>query len=490
MGFYGNLKIRNKLILGFATVVSMALTIGIIGYFQIQNLNGAANYLFERGVKPTEYIGDIAVNFERMRINLRDYIQASDLIQKNYYEDKITKFHSRIENAEKKLEPTLSDQEAKKLFAELNKAHLEYHPHFNRIMELSKLGKATEAMRYLKSDDVEIAEGNEIDAIENMQIYLLANSKKNYDLNTATTSTTGRIVIGLAIAVSLLAAIMAFIITRSIESPLRRVLDALLKHQESAKEKSRLVEAIANGNLNQEVTIAQPLDIPVDKLSKDETGLLLSAVVGMSTVQSALDQSFARMTATLRQNREQETLYREQETIRDWFRSGQNQLNTILRGDKSIGELTQRTLTFLTEYIGAKVGVFYLYEEAESTIRIASSYAIPLSKLKSERIQPAEEGLAGQAVLMRKRICLKSAPPGYLSINSGIGEAEPVNIVVQPLMYNSRLFGVLEIGSFNIFSDNDLEFLNQSTEGIAIALSVNMSRQDLHGLVRANSGSG
>ena len=84
MNIYANLKIRNKLILGFAAVVFMAFALGIFGYFQIYTLNSAANFLFERGVKPVEYIGDIAINFERLRINLRDFIQAKDQVQHDY----------------------------------------------------------------------------------------------------------------------------------------------------------------------------------------------------------------------------------------------------------------------------------------------------------------------------------------------------------------------------------------------------------------------
>jgi len=206
-------------------------------------------------------------------------------------------------------------------------------------------------------------------------------------------------------------------------------------------------------------------------------------------IQYTVDQGFAKMTGSLRHNREQEIEYRAQqekysaeELLRDWFKNGQSELNTIMRGEKSTAELTDQTLIFLTEYIGAGVGVFYTFDEKESTLQIAASYAFTRRKRLNERIALGE-GLAGQAALERKMICLNNAPPEYLPIGSAMGEAEPVNIVVLPLIHNDALAGILEFGSFKIFSDKELAFLNQSMEGIAIALGVNKSRQRVNELL-------
>jgi CheY-like chemotaxis protein/signal transduction histidine kinase len=266
-----------------------------------------------------------------------------------------------------------------------------------------------------------------------------------------------------------LAISLALVITRRIVNPLQIVLDAVGKLQEGGKEKARLVEAIANGDLNQEFTSVEPLRIETDKASHDETGILLKAVVGMSETLHALDQAFARMAQALRRNKEQESL-------QDWFKNGQNELNTVLRGEKSTTELTEQALSFLAEYLGAGVGVMYVYNEEQSTLQITASYAFIRRKRLNDRIALGE-GLAGQAARERKTICLTTAPPDYLPISSGIGEAQPVNIVALPLLHNDTLTGVLEIGSFKRFSDTDLAFLDQSKDAIAIALSVNRSRQ-------------
>ena len=489
MNFYANLKIGNKLIVGFAAVVTMTFAIGIFGYYQIHSLDKADDFLFDRGVKPVEYIGDIAADFQRVRVNIRELIHASGQKLNEYYEGRTKKFRAEIDDSCKKLESALPDAESKKLFATLTQARNDFSKPIDRITELAKNDKDDEAWAYLESESVAAAEKSETVAIETLQHYLVANASKISDQNTATATASGRIMLALAFGASLLAALMALLITRSVATPLRQVLDAVTSQQEGGKERARLVEAIAGGDLNREVVITEPLKIDTDRISSDEAGTLLKAIAGMSMVQYAVDQAFVRMTGSLRHNREQEIEYRAQqdryrteETLRDWFKNGLSELNTILRGEKTSAELTEQALTFLAEYLGAGVGVFYIFDDNDATLQIAASYAFTRRKRLNERIALGE-GLAGQAALERKMICLNSAPPDYLPISSALGEAEPVNIVVLPLLHNDALAGILEFGSFKLFSDNDLEFLNQSMAGIAIALSVNKSRQRVNELL-------
>jgi CheY-like chemotaxis protein len=489
MNFYANLKIGNKLIIGFSAVVLMTFTIGLFGYVQIHILDKADHVLFDKGVKPLAHIGAIAADFQRLRSNLRELILVKEQRDEEFFAGRVTKFHDEIDAGVKKLEEELPTAESRQLFAKLVQARNEFFPVTNRVMALSKLNKDNEALEYLKSSAVMAVEKAEIDAIEALEEYLVANAAKIAEQNTETATTTGRVMLTLAFGASLLAAFMAALITRSVTSPLRQVLDAVRLQQEGGKQRARLVEAIAGGDLNQDVTVVEPIKIENEQLRSDEAGTLLKAMVEMSKIQYSVDQGFARMTESLRHSRaqeteyrEQQTRYREEETLRDWFKSGQNDLNTVLRGEKTTAELTQQTLLFLAEYVGAGVGVFYTFDDRESSLQIAASYAFTRRKRLNERIALGE-GLAGQAALERKMICLNQAPPDYLPISSALGEADPINIVVLPLLRNDALTGVLELGSFKIFSDNELQFLNQSMEGIAIALSVNKSRQQVNELL-------
>jgi signal transduction histidine kinase/DNA-binding response OmpR family regulator/CHASE3 domain sensor protein len=475
MTSYSNIKIRNKLILGFSTVVLIALSIGIVGYFQIHKLDNANEYLFSKGVKPVEYIGDIMGNFQRLRSNLRESILVSEDAQNFHYEQRVLALREEIEASCKDLEKTLPDYEAKRLYKLFMLTRNNFTPHVKRIVELAKYNKDEEAFAYLKSETVVNAERAEMEAIENLQFYLVVNTEMITAQNTEAALTTGKIMLWLSFGASLLAALMALLITRSIANPLNQVLKAVLSQQESVREKARLVEAIASGDLNQEVHVAEPLSLGTEYVGEDETGVLLKAIVAMSTVQHSLDQAFADMTITLRNNRDQEAL-------QDWFTRGQNELGTILRGDKPLGELTEQILSFLIGYLDAGVGIFYVFDEKENHLHRAASYALAPLKRQSDHIALGE-GIAGQAALERKMKILHDVPPDYLSISSALGAAEPAYIVALPLVYNGVLTGLVEIGSFTSFSDDDVNFLTQIMETLAIAVSVNRSRQQVNELL-------
>jgi putative methionine-R-sulfoxide reductase with GAF domain len=168
--------------------------------------------------------------------------------------------------------------------------------------------------------------------------------------------------------------------------------------------------------------------------------------------------------------------------LRDWFKSGQNELNTILRGDKSSVELADKVLAFLISYLNAGVGVFYLYDEQDESLEIISLYAVSGGKELNGRFALGE-GLPGQVALEKKPIFLNSVPPDYLPIGSALGEADPLNIVLLPVLKNEELVGVLELGSFKMFTDNAMEFLNMSMEAVAISFSVNNSRKKVDELL-------
>ena len=260
-----------------------------------------------------------------------------------------------------------------------------------------------------------------------------------------------------------------FWIYRSVMRPLRVVMNAIGKQQQLGEEKATLAEAVAGGDLNLEVTVSEAIKLDQEQIGDDEMGMALSAVISMSEAQATLDRAFAGMTESLRNSRDEAAR-------RDHLKSGLYELNKILRIEHKTAELADEALAFIADFIGAGVGIIYLYDEEGEILQTLSTYAIS----KTGRLNwgfPLGEGLPGQVALERKMICLKAVPQDYLPITSALGQANPMNVAILPIMHNNTLAGVLEIGSFKQFSDDDFDFLQQSMEGIAIAININHSRQ-------------
>ncbi len=204
------------------------------------------------------------------------------------------------------------------------------------------------------------------------------------------------------------------------------------------------------------------LQTPVDTGGRDELGILSRSVDGMQI--------------SLRKARDENTRSVMQLKLQDWLKGGLNELNTSVRGDKSMEKMTNDALMFLSKYLKAGVSVLYIFDEKEDCLRIVANYAFTRNKRFNERIRLGE-GLAGQAARERKIICLDNIPPDYLAIASATGAAVPCAVLAVPLVIENQLFGVMEFGSFKDFSALEVDFLKQAGEALAISISANLSRE-------------
>jgi methyl-accepting chemotaxis protein len=282
-------------------------------------------------------------------------------------------------------------------------------------------------------------------------------------------------IMGIGFVAIIIGSLFGFWIYRSVLNPLRLVLGAVQTQQKQVQEKALLAEAVAGGDLTRSVTISKALELDQDQINNDEMGMVLNAVVGMSEAQVTLDRSFAEMTASLSSSRNEEIR-------RDHLKSGLYELNIILRIEQKTSEMADKSLAFIAVFLDAGVGVLYQYSENTVTLSVLSTYAISDSKRINQKFGIGE-GLVGQVARERKAICLDTVPPDYLPISSALGVSNPATVVVLPLLHNDILVGVLELGSFKRFDEDDFVFLNQALEGLAIAININNSRRMVNDLL-------
>ncbi len=81
------------------------------------------------------------------------------------------------------------------------------------------------------------------------------------------------------------------------------------------------------------------------------------------------------------------------------------------------------------------------------------------------------EGLIGQCALNKESILLSNLPGDYIKIGSGLGNANPVNLIVLPVLFEKEIKAVIELASFDTFNETHLDFLSQLTESIGIVLN-------------------
>jgi CheY-like chemotaxis protein len=88
----------------------------------------------------------------------------------------------------------------------------------------------------------------------------------------------------------------------------------------------------------------------------------------------------------------------------------------------------------------------------------------------------------GQCGLEQKTIFIKDVPSDYIKINSGLGETTPLNLVLLPVLFEDELVGVIELASFEAFSENTLNFLDQLVRSVGLVtntVKANMRTENL-----------
>jgi signal transduction histidine kinase/ActR/RegA family two-component response regulator len=149
-----------------------------------------------------------------------------------------------------------------------------------------------------------------------------------------------------------------------------------------------------------------------------------------------------------------------------------------MQGHRDLLELARLILGELTPLTAAQYGAIYLATDVvdprslrQEFTRIATYGFVKGGLTRFE----LGEGLAGQAALERKPILITDAPPGYLKVGSGLGEAAPVSVAVLPILFEDQVLGVLEIASLTRFSDVHLAFFDQFVGTIGVAINTIMA---------------
>jgi PAS domain S-box-containing protein len=163
-----------------------------------------------------------------------------------------------------------------------------------------------------------------------------------------------------------------------------------------------------------------------------------------------------------------------EEKERAWVNAGLAKFSDILRNKEShdLKELANNILSNLVKYIGANQGAIFVLEETkdkESFLTMLACYAYDRKKYIDMRIELGE-GLVGQCVLEKDTIFLTDIPSNYVHITSGLGAATPKSVLISPLLINEKVFGVLELASFDIIEPHKMEFINRLSENIASSI--------------------
>ncbi|MGD9974552.1 MAG: response regulator [Desulfatirhabdiaceae bacterium] len=247
---------------------------------------------------------------------------------------------------------------------------------------------------------------------------------------------------------------------------------------------SDAIRSIAIGDFSEKVELRSPEDVlgkavnlMVDNIRKIVIQLnriaegSLAAKIQPFSDRDQLGAALYDMTESLK-------VMRERNDRQNAIKTGQMELNKAMRGDQDVTTRANRIITFLCQYLKARIGAFYIHDKDADVLQLTGTYAYQKRKQLSNEFKKGE-GLVGQAMLENQIIQISDIPEDYVHISSGLGHSAPRNMVVVPLSLENTVKGVIELGSFHEFSPEDIQFLEEAAVSIAIAINSAQTRSKM-----------
>lgn len=185
-------------------------------------------------------------------------------------------------------------------------------------------------------------------------------------------------------------------------------------------------------------------------------------------------KSLSLLKGSISKNKEEEILRRKEDEQRRWVSEGLAMFGEILRNNHDdINELSYNVISNLVKYTDSNQGALFILNddvEYNKYFEITACYAYDRRKFAEDKIDFGE-GLIGTCALEKQTICMTDIPDSYLRITSGLGKANPRSLLLVPLNINEDNHGVIEIASFNNYSQHQIEFIEKIAESVASTIS-------------------
>jgi signal transduction histidine kinase/CheY-like chemotaxis protein/HAMP domain-containing protein len=182
----------------------------------------------------------------------------------------------------------------------------------------------------------------------------------------------------------------------------------------------------------------------------------------VAVLKDKLNEMIRNLRETTRENTEQ-----------DWLKTNLERFTRLLQGQRDLATVSSMILSELAPLLSVQHGVFYTLvaeEGQEPILRYQAGYGFKERKHLASEFRLGE-GLVGQCAQEKERILLTDVPDDYVTINSGLGESRPLNIIVLPILFEGSVRAVVELASFSRFSNTHQAFLDRLTESIGLVLN-------------------
>ena len=434
MNFLENLSLYKKLLLSFLLALALSYTTIFLSINALDSFNSRFNMLVDNDIQALVNNLKVRRAFVQLRMYEKEMFLVSDDSEK-------TKNLLNMSTAQEEIITRLNlinklniDSQMSNQVEKFTQKFGDYKFTLNEVLHLIETGKNKEALLLSRTKGLSEAE----DALALTSMITTNMEKKFEDTNIATDELLKhqiKITLWLSVIVFLIVVLMVWAISKSVAGRVKKLIDT--------------THRISSGDFN----------VKNEVQGNDEIGQLSSSIESM-----------------------QEKLLLGHQKIdeQDWLKTGVVRINKVILGQDDISTLAANIINEVTEYIDAQVGAIYLLRDTENDVvlSLTAGYAFTSANDASKEFRYGE-GLVGQVALSKKQIIVEDAPQDYLRVISGLGASSQLTICITPLLFETALQGVMEVGSVNTLNKLAFEYLKQVSEVVATAFEIALAQEKM-----------
>lgn len=269
MGWFRDLKIFTKLLLGFVLVAIFAGVVGMVGLWNMARLNASNEAMYANQLTAIRALGALNAATQTNRVNVRDMLLEHDINARQRIAESITAQARAANDAISIYRKMALSEEEKNVFPKYEASLAEYRQYRTRIVEAALRKQDLDAQRMI-AEAKPTAEA----MVDQLASLIAINNKlaeSNLKDNARNYSSARQQVIGLVIGAMALAIFLGVIIGKSIARPVNELAVA--------------AKQLASGDINVEVAAN----------SRDELGVFTGAFRSMAENLRKLSEAANRM---------------------------------------------------------------------------------------------------------------------------------------------------------------------------------------------------
>lgn len=434
------MKLRNKLVIGFSTLMILMGALTYVSYDRLKYMNKQLDYIYSDRYSIIKDSSSMRGEINDMGRILTNILQARNPEYTGRQQERLqAKTESALQDLDQ-IKQSAKTAEERLIISGIETANNAFIEYKDQVLVLLEEGEFDQANQIRLSQGQEIQDGL-ISSLNGMRDYLnnkideaIAEVKAEYQRSiqiTVITMSAG-LILGLAIILWILPSIGRGLNT----------VNMMMRH-------------FGRGELRaiREMRVQ----------TKDEIG--------------DAARIFQEMSEDLEEKQELERNYLEQQKNQSWIDSNLAKITDLFHGVHSLDQISQKFISEFTPILGGFYGAIYLQkdENLKKELQLAGTYAMD-GEMTLQRTIKLGEGLLGQAALDKQPISLEQAPEQYISVRSALGGAKPSHILIQPIMFEDDVLGVVEIATFTEFTVLEQRLLHEISDNLGVVVN-NISRR-------------